>query len=216
MTILVFSKTTGYRHDSIPAGVAALRELGAGLGVEVEATEDSAVFDPGALTRYRMVVFLNTSGEILDDGGRAALASFVRGGGGFMGVHGAAATEYAWPFYGELVGAWFRDHPAVQPAVIRVVSADHPATSPLPAEWARVDEWYNFRSHPDARVLLTLDESTYDGGGMGPAHPVAWCHERLGGRVFYTALGHTVESYADSLFRAHLGGGIAYVLDQHT
>ncbi|BCB77366.1 ThuA domain-containing protein [Phytohabitans flavus] len=205
MSVLVYSRTTGFRHDSIPAGIEAFHQL----SDDVEATEDPAALED--LTGVAAVVFLNTNGEVLTDAGRTALESYVRGGGGFLGVHSAAATEYGWPFYRDLVGAWFDKHPAVQPATITVSDPDHPATAHLPSPWHRTDEWYDFRSHPDARVLLRVDESTYDGGGMGADHPLAWCHERLGGRAFYTALGHTIESYADPAFLKHLSNALRWV-----
>ncbi|BCB91628.1 Crp/Fnr family transcriptional regulator [Phytohabitans suffuscus] len=162
MTVLVFSRTTGYRHDSIAAGIEAFRQLSDG----VVATEDPRALED--LAGADAVVFLNTNGEVLTGAGRAALEAYVRGGGGFLGVHSAAATEYGWPFYGDLLGARFDKHPAVQPATIEVSDPDHPSTAHLPAAWPRVDEWYDFRSRPDARVLLRLDESTYSGGGWAP------------------------------------------------
>ena len=209
MTVLVYSRTAGFRHNSIAAGIAAFHEIS-----DIVATEDPAAVE--ALDRYDAVVFLNTNGDVLTDAGRAELERYVRGGGGFLGVHSAAATEYDWPFYGELVGAWFDRHPAVQPATIIVSDPDHPATAHLPLAWARVDEWYDFRSHPDARVLLRVDESTYEGGGMGGDHPLAWCHERLGGRAFYTALGHTIDSYAEPAFREHLSKALRWVTNIST
>jgi type 1 glutamine amidotransferase len=208
MSVLVFTRTTGFRHDCIPAGVQALRELHG----DVEVTEDPGAFARGGLAGFAAVVFLNTNGEVLTAAGRAAFEAYVRSGGGYLGVHSAAATEYDWPFYGELAGAWFDQHPEVQPATVTVSDAAHPATAHLPAAWARVDEWYDFRSRPDARVLLRVDESTYRGGRMGADHPVAWCHERLGGRSFYTALGHTVEAYAEPAFREHLSQALRWVL----
>jgi len=210
--VLVFSRTTGYRHESIPAGVAALAELGRLGGFPVESTEDAAAFTVAGLRRYGVVVFLNTSGDVLDDAQRSAFEGYVRGGGGFVGVHCAAATEPGWPFYRWLVGAAFVDHPDVQPATVRVADPSHPATTDLPAVWPRVDEWYNFDAVPRAgpRVLLRVDESSYDGGAMGPDHPVAWCHDEAGGRALYTALGHTVEAYAEPALRAHLAGALAW------
>ncbi|MDG4830515.1 ThuA domain-containing protein [Solwaraspora sp. WMMD1047] len=212
--VLVFSRTTGFRHDSIPAGIEAVREIGAAAGFGVDATEHPAALAGGGLARYRVLVFLNTNGTVLDPPGRRAVEAYVRGGGGFVGVHSAAATEYDWPFYGRLVGAYFDRHPDVQPAVVRVADPDHPATAGLPARWRRTDEWYDFRAAPAAgtRVLLTVDESTYRGGGMGAEHAIAWCHESLGGRAFYTGLGHTVAGYSDPDFRAHLAGGIRWVV----
>jgi hypothetical protein len=208
MAILVLTRTTGYRHESIEAGVDALTELAGEHGVPLVATEDPDRLLPGG---YAAVAFLNTSGDILLPVHRNALLVHLHGGGGFVGVHCAAATEPGWPEYERLLGARFRRHPEVQPAVLRVTDPDHPATRHLPDPWSRVDEWYDFEALPSGvRVLLTVDESTYTGGGMGPSHPLAWCHEYGGGRVFYTALGHTVEAYAGPDLRAHLWGGLTW------
>ena len=195
--ILIYSRTAGYRHESIPAGVAAI----SGLGFDATATEDPSAL--ARLDRFAVVVFFNTSEDVLDTPGREALEGYSRGGGGFVGVHCAAATEYGWPFYGELVGARFERHPPIRPAVVTVEDATHPATAHLPARWERVDEWYDFRTNPRGRVrvLLTLDD---------PDRPLAWCHANTGGRSFYTALGHTVESYGEPEFLAHLAGGIRW------
>jgi type 1 glutamine amidotransferase len=205
--ILVFSKTAGFRHESIPAGIQALRDL-----FRVEATEDAGAFTEDNLARFRAVVFLNTSGTVLDAGQKAAFEVYIRGGGGFAGIHSAADTEYDWPFYGDLLGAHFASHPAVQPAVIRVEDSGHPATAGLGKALTRTDEWYNFRTNPRSKVhvLLTLDESSYTGGTMGTDHPHAWYRTYGRGRSFYTAGGHTVEAYAEPAFRAHLAGGIRY------
>jgi type 1 glutamine amidotransferase len=214
--ILVTTRTTGFRHDSIAEGIRALTLLAAEHGWHLEATEDPASFRDEKLARCDVVVFLNTNGVVLDERGREALAAFVRSGKGFVGVHGAAATEPDWPFYAGLVGATFKAHPAVQPASISVIDAEHPATRHLPKCWRRTDEWYGFheRPGPKARALLALDETSYEpgDGGMGSDHPVAWCHEFEGGRAFYTALGHTKESYEEPLYLEHLAGGIAWAL----
>ena len=209
--VLVFSKTQKFRHDSIPAGIAAIRKLGDVNGFAADATEDAAAFADANLKRYAAVVFLNTTGDVLDDAQQAAFERYIKNGGGYVGVHAASDTEYGWPWYGKLVGAYFARHPAIQPATIIRETADHPATAVLPEKWDRTDEWYTFKSNPRAgvTVLLSLDESTYDGGGMGD-HPIAWCHEFDGGRAFYTGLGHTKESYAEPLFLQHLLGGIEW------
>ena len=208
--LLVYTRTSGYRHDSIPAGVAALRGLD---GYTVDATEDPAAFRPDLLSSYAAVVFVSTSEDILDDAGRDALKGYVTGGGSWLGIHCAAASEYHWPWFGELVGARFDEHPEIQDGTIVVEDHDHPSTRHLGPTWAWRDEWYNFRSNPrpDVRVLLTADEASYDGGTMGADHPLAWCHDRLGGRSFYTALGHISEAYADAAFLAHLGGALAWL-----
>ena len=210
--VLVFTKTAGFRHDSIPDGVRALRELGPVGGFRITHTEDSAVFTDDSLGAFRVIVFLNTTGDILDDDQQAAMERFIRAGNGFVGVHSAADTEYDWPWYGRLVGAYFRSHPPTQPAEIDVVDRDHPSTRHLAERWARTDEWYDFRTRPadTVRVLMNLDESTYQGGRMGDDHPLAWCHEFDGGRAFYTAGGHTKESFAEPDFRRHLLGAVRW------
>ena len=210
--VLVFSRTLGYRHDSIPDGVAAIEALGRQHGFAVDATEDAGRFTAGNLAGYRAVVFLSTTGDVLLGGQRDALQGFIRAGGGFAGVHSATDTLYDWPWYGGLLGAYFARHPAIQPATVRVADPTHPSTRGLPDPWSRTDEWYDFRAdpRPAVHVLLTVDETTYRGGGMGAGHPVAWYHEYDGGRAWYTALGHLREAYADPAFRSHLLGGIAY------
>ncbi|MFJ4467773.1 ThuA domain-containing protein [Streptomyces sp. NPDC089424] len=214
--ILVFSKTAGFRHDAIPAGLDALRTLGQQNDFTVTATEDAAAFTAGNLANYEAVVFLNTTGDVLNSTQQTALQSYVDSGGGYLGVHAAADTEYDWPYYGQLVGAWFQSHPAIQRATIRNEDRTHPATSHLGATWTRTDEWYNYRANPrgGVRVLQTLDESTYSGGSMGADHPITWCHRQGQGRSFYTGLGHTIESYADPAFRSLLLGGVRYAAGQ--
>ncbi|WP_338783878.1 ThuA domain-containing protein [Streptomyces sp. DG1A-41] len=206
--LLVYTRTTGYRHDSIPAGIAALRTLG---DFEVHATEDPAALER-PLDDHAAVVFLSTSGEVLTPAGRERLAAYVESGGGFVGVHAAACTEYDWPYYGELLGARFARHPLHQPGKAVIEDHTHPATRHLPAVWDFTDEWYDFRTNPrgTVHVLATADESSYEGGGMGDDHPLVWCRRHGEGRVFYTALGHACEAYDDPAFRAHLLGGITW------
>jgi type 1 glutamine amidotransferase len=210
--VLVFSKTAGFRHDSIPAGIAAIRSLGRPNGFSVTATEDANAFTRKRLRRFDAVVFLSTTGDVLAPRQQKAFKAYIRRGGGWAGVHSAADTEYDWPIYGRLLGAYFLSHPAIQPAVIDVTDRSHPSTRGLPARWTRTDEWYSFRSNPrgSVHVLATLDESTYSGGTMGPDHPIAWCHPFKGGRAWYTAGGHTSESYSEPDFRRHLLGGILW------
>ena len=161
-----------------------------------------------------MVAFVLTTGDVLDDAGQAAFQRYLRSGRGFVGVHSAADTEHDWPWYGRLVGAYFKSHPAIQPATVVVADPRHLSTAGLPRRWTRLDEWYNFAANPRpaVRVLATLDEATYSAGdgAMGPDHPIAWAHELDGGRAWYTGGGHTEESYSEPLFRSHLLGGIRY------
>jgi type 1 glutamine amidotransferase len=210
--VLVFSKTAAFRHSSIDDGVSALRGLGAANDFTVDATEDAKAFTSDNLAKYKAVVFLSTTGDVLDSAQQDAFEKYIRGGGGYVGVHAAADTEYGWPFYGKLVGAWFDSHPAQQNAEVKVEDRAHPATAHLGATWERLDEWYNYRTNPrsTAHVLASLDESSYSGGKMSGDHPITWCQNYEGGRSFYTGLGHTDESYAEPAFQKQLLGGIRW------
>lgn len=215
-SVLVFTRTEGFRHASIPAGVSAVRRLGERHGFEVHDTEDPGVFQDAELQRFRVVVFLNTTGDVLDRDQELAFERFVRDGGGFVGVHAAADTEYDWEWYGHLVGTYFDSHPQIQEAIIRRADSTHLSMRCVPDPWVRVDEWYNYRSQPTpgARVLATLDETSYEGGNMGDPHAIAWYHYFDGGRAWYTGLGHTAESYAEPEFLDHLAGGILWAAGQ--
>lgn len=210
LPVLVYTRTADYRHDAIPHAVAALRTL----GLAVRHTEDPAAFAAALDAAPAAVVFLSTSGDVLTPEGRERLAEYVDGGGGFVGVHAAACTEYGWPYYGRLLAARFDRHPAYQPGRVRVTDRAHPATRHLGADWEFTDEWYDFRTDPRddpaVRVLACADESSYEGAGTGGDHPLVWCREQGAGRVFYTALGHAASAYADPEFRAHLAGGIRW------
>jgi len=208
--VLVFTKTAGFRHASIPAGLAAIRALGARHGFRVRATDDASVFTSRRLRPVEAVVFLNTTGTVLDRAQRRALRRYVRGGGGFVGVHSAADTEHEWPFYGRLVGARFRSHPIPQAATFVNEAPGQPATAHLAQRFAAFDELYSFEAGPRARVrvLLAVDESTYAASDPMGDHPMSWCHDLGRGRAFYTALGHESALYAQPWFRRHLLGGI--------
>jgi type 1 glutamine amidotransferase len=216
--VLVFSKTAGFRHgQQIAAGTAALTRLAVANDFAVDFSEDESVFAPANLGQYAAVVFLFTSGDVLEPAAESAFEDFIRAGGGFVGVHSATDTEYQWSFYGELLGAYFAGHPAVQTATVVVVDGSHPSTAHLPASFEHSDEWYNFNVDPSAkpnvRVLLEVDESTYSGGTMGDSHPIAWTHELGGARMWYTAMGHTLladSDYQTSFFDQHLLGGLRY------
>lgn len=213
-SLLVFSKTLGWRHGNIPRGVAALKKLGRENGFTVEATEDESAFAPANLSRFQAVAFLNTTGNLLDGPQREAFQDFIRAGGGFAGIHAACDTGYDWPWYGELVGAYFASHPVVQPGKVRVTDDDHASTRHLPEIWKRWDEWYDYKENPrgKVRVLAVLDERSYTGGKMGADHPIVWCREFDGGRSWYTGLGHTQRGFTDPLYLRHLLGGIFYAL----
>ena len=230
---LVFSKTAGFRHkDSIPLGNELLAKQFKAAGLEVDITEDAAVFTAENLAKYRAVAFMSTTGDIMSDAvakdaskeakdaaakaaepRRAAFQAWLENGGAFVGVHAASDTEYKWPWYGKMIGGYFAGHPKIQPATLRPVIKDHPSTKHLPDEWKRKDEWYSFRNlQPDNVVLILLDEKTYEGGKNGDYHPIAWCKDVVKGRMFYTAGGHTKESFSEPEFVQHLNGGLIWAL----
>jgi cytochrome c len=219
---LVFSKTAGWRHSSIPAGIEALQALADKHKFSITASEDAALFTDTELRKYNAIVFLSTSGNILDEHQQAAMERFIRAGGGFVGIHSATDTERptdqssGWPWYGQLVGAVFKNHPNapnVIEATINVTDAKHPATENMPATMSLRDEWYNFSSiSSDNKVLVTVDEKSYEGGEHGALHPISWYREFDGGRSFYTALGHTIDQFELTEFLDHLLGGMRYAV----
>ncbi|MGL4742866.1 MAG: ThuA domain-containing protein, partial [Dermatophilaceae bacterium] len=214
--ILAFSKTGGFKHTSIPAALDAIDTLGQQNGFTVDRSENAGDFTTTNLAKYDAVVFVSTTGELLNGTQQTAFQQYIRAGGGYAGVHAAADAEYNWAWYGDLVGAFFDRHPAQQQATIKVEDRSHPSTAHLGATWRRTDEWYDFRSNPrnDVKVLMTVDENSYNGGEMGADHPIAWYHEFDGGRSWYTGLGHTAESYAEPNMLKHLLGGIQYAIGQ--
>jgi type 1 glutamine amidotransferase len=212
--VLVLTKTAGFRHTSIePAAAALVAGLGAaGLGVVVD--PDAAHVTDQGLAQFDSVVLLSTTGDWLDDAQQAALEKWAAAGGGVAGIHAATDAEPAWPFLEELFGTRFAGHPAVQPATVVIEDSTHPATAQLPARWTVTDEWYAFTRNPRDRVhvLATVDETTYAGGVMGPDHPIEWSREptAISGRMWYTAMGHPDELWADPIFAAHVVAGVAW------
>jgi type 1 glutamine amidotransferase len=223
---LIFSKTAAFRHNEcIPQGTVAIAQAGVRRGFSVDATENADAFTDANLAKYDVVIFLCTTGDVLNDTQQAAFERYIQGGGGYAGIHSASDTEYDWPWYGGLVGAYFRDHPGVagvnqqfQVASMDVEDGSTAATRQLPRRWTREEEWYNFRTNPrdSVHVLASVDESTYDPrgysvpGGSPPRgdHPIAWCHDYDGGRAFYTALGHKGVYWSEPLLLSHVLGGI--------
>ncbi|MBA3454807.1 MAG: ThuA domain-containing protein [Deltaproteobacteria bacterium] len=221
VSVIVFTGETLWMHPSNPVAGRALIRLGTDQGWKMAVTSDPGVFTPERLAVTDAVVFAVTSGEVLDDPARAALEVFFTAGGGFVGIHSASATEMTWPFYTEkLVPVRFRTHPYpnnVLPGRLTHES-EHPILADLPNPWQRTDEFYTFQERPEdlgLTLLLALDESS-----MGPDytsefrvgyHPIAFTHERSGGRTFYTALGHTPESYAEPEFLMSIESAIAWV-----
>lgn len=217
-SLLVFSKTTGFRHESIEAGIETLKKLGQEHELTLTFTESSEYVGSDSLFSHDAILFLNTSGTLFTDDERSNVKRFIQSGRGFVGVHSAADSEFNWPWYEGLVGAYFDNHPNnpnVRNAVIMVSDENHPALNGLPQRWERADEWYNYRSfNENLHVLLKLDTDSYEGSDHPGNHPIAWYREYDGGRSFYTGLGHTEESFSDTLFLNHLMGGILYALGE--
>lgn len=216
--ILLFTKTTGYRHASMAEGMDLINTYAHDRGITVDQTEDEADFTLPNLAHYDAVVWLQVSGDVLDEAGRAAFDAYLRAGGGFAGIHGAADAEWSWPTYESIVGARFLFHPLenqTQTAAVISELAD-PSTSPIPQPWKWSDEWYSFKRNPrgEFEILLRIDESSYDPESepMGDDHPVSWRGRHGEGRTWYTSLGHWPESYADPIFREHVWGGITSVM----
>ena len=214
--ILVFSKTSGYRHASIPAGKLAIMKLGHENGLDVDTTEDARYFTEDSLKNYSAVIFLNTTMDVLNNYQEADFERYIQAGGGFVGIHAATDTEYDWGWYARLVGANFLSHPKIQQATFNVFDQTHISTKHLPKQWSRADELYNFKNlNKDVKVLITIDEKTYEGGKNGDNHPMAWYHDYDGGRAFYTGLGHTDESWVEDNFLKHLLGGIQFAIGKN-
>lgn len=209
--VLIFSKTAGFHHKSIAPGIVAIQALGKQNGFDTDTTTDAGKFTYANLKKYAAVIFLNTTGNVLDDVQQAEFQKYIRSGKGFVGVHAATDTEFDWPWYGQLAGAYFSDHPKVQQATLQLVEPANGFTKHLPAQWIKTDEWYNFKWISEKlHVVLTVDESSYTGGKNGAKHPISWYQEFDGGRAFITVLGHTDKSYTDPLFLQHLLAGIKY------
>jgi type 1 glutamine amidotransferase len=211
--VFVFSKTVAYRHDSIPAGIEGLKRLGASTNsFSVEASEDASLMNIDFLSQFKVVVFLSPSGEFLSKQELNGLKTYINNGGGFVGIHCATSGMRSEPWYGELVGAYFTNHPEPQHGVVKVENRGHIIVSGFPEQFEWFDEWYNFTWNPRDKVtvLLSIDESVYEGGTMGSDHPLAWCREFDGGRSFYTALGHFDKAYEDEEFMKHVLNGILW------
>lgn len=217
-SVLVFSKTAGWRHDSIEAGQDMFRGLSDAHGFEAVFTEDAATFTDESLSGFAAIVFLNTTGDVLDDTQEDAMERYIQGGGGFVGIHAATDTETeGWPWFVGLSGGAFAGHPEwpnnVQFADFSVADAAHPATKGLPANFQFEDEWYDIKDfNEDTSPLLMIDRDSYTGAKDSGLQPIAWHHDYDGGRAFYTNLGHKKATFQDELFLSHVIGGLAYAI----
>lgn len=211
VNVLVYSKTQGYRHKSIPVAKKAFKVWGAQENWNVSYSETSSDIATEKLKDIDVIVFLNTTKDVLDASSRKAFQQYIHNGGGFVGIHAATDTEYNWPWYYQMIGAYFKSHPKVQPATLNVNKAcGHPSIQHFDETFTVKDEWYNFTKDvlPSVNVLLTLDATSYQGKNKDKSHPISWYHYYEGGRVFYTGMGHTNEIYANPDFIKHVKNGV--------
>ena len=222
-TVLIFSKTTGYRHKSIDVGIGALSKLARSKEFTVITTEDAGFFTDEKLKDVDVVILLNTTSRQKKHGDREwfageygeAFQRFVRRGGGVLGIHGAADSHYKWPWYGQLIGGYFESHPkGVPTGILTVVDAEHPSTASMPASFSHSDEWYRIKDfNPEVSLLLTLDPKSIGEKSVNPK-PISWSQEFDGGRAFYTTLGHTKAVYSNPLFLDHMSGALDWLMEK--
>jgi uncharacterized protein len=218
--VLLFTKTDGFHHESINDGVTAIKKLAERHAFSVDWHENASIFNDKALEKYSAVIFLSTTGNILNEDQQAAFEKFIKAGKGFVGIHAATDTEYDWAWYGKMVGMYFKIHPQQQTAYLTVNDSNFPGMERFPKKLLWTDEWYEFKTPANAsdlKVLVSIDEKSYnpnvkwgdnEGKGMGALHPISWYHNYDGGRAFYTALGHIPSTYTDQTFLDHIYGGI--------
>lgn len=215
--VLIFSKTTGYRHTSIPTGIRCIRNLADRTrSFTVDATEDASLFTLENLSRYTVIVLLQCIGDIFNASQLDALKIFVRNGGGIVGIHGAAAGMPDDEWYRNLIGAQFDMHPPAESGNILIEDSNknHFILNDCGGKNDWMDEWYNFHSHPrqnkNLQILLRGDMQTFEGGKHGADHPLSWCQDFEGGRSWYTALGHFDGAYGDGWFVGQVLRGIVW------
>ena len=216
-TVLVLTATEGYVHkEAIPAGKELLIRLGKENGFNVLHARQSAALKSVDFSSLDAMVFLCTTLDIFNSQQEALVKNYIQNGGGYVGIHAAADTEYDWPWYGQLVGAYFESHPEGTPrATLTTLETDTQFTNHLPASWSIDDEWYNYTFQNEALIpLLNLEESSYEGGTNGNTHPITWYHDFDGGRSFYTGLGHKRTTYEDPRFIQLLQKGLVYAMGQ--
>lgn len=213
-SILIFSLTKGFHHASITDGITAIKKMGQENGFNVDTTTDVRLFSLANLKKYKTLVFLSPTGSnIFNDEQKIALKQYINNGGGFVGIHAASDCSFEWEWYGKMVGGFFESHPKIQEAKLNIVMPKNKIVKGLPNTWLHTDEWYNFKSfNKEVKVLIKIDETSYKGGNMKNDHPISWYQKFDGGRVFYTALGHTKESYTNPLFLQHLLAGIKWTM----
>ncbi len=217
--VLLFTKTAGFHHESINEGVTAMRQMAKFHHFALDWHEDASVFTDQRLQQYQAIIFMNTTGDILNTEQEGAMMRFIQSGKGFVGIHSASDTEYDWDWYTNMIGHMFHIHPVIQTGELLVLDRKFPGVERMPDRFLWTEEWYEFdvSRNKGLNYILAVDEKSYDpnvrwgekvGKGMGKFHPIAWYHNYDGGRAFYTALGHMGSTYDDALFQEHVYGGI--------
>lgn len=211
--VLLFSKTAAFRHESIEFGNQAITKLLNANSIQIDHTEDANYFTENKLKQYAAIIFFNTTGNVLDNQQQIEFEKYIQGGGGFVGIHSASDTEYEWPWYNQLVGAYFDGHPPIQDANLKCANKNELCCKHLPEIWTLNEEWYNFKSiNPAIEVIMTIDEASYEGGKNGQQHPIVWKHHFDGGRSFYTAIGHKESTFTDPLYLQQLLVGVEFAM----
>jgi uncharacterized protein len=214
--VLIYSGSTGFRHESIEPGVAAIKVLATREGFAADTSEDPNVFTAERLKPYSVIVFVSSTTNPKDPASewfvgerREALQGFVHAGKGIVGIHAAADSHFNWPWYTKMIGGVFERHPQGTPAgELTVVDGTHPSTRGLPQTIPHIDEWYYYKDfNPRVQLLMTFDPASIGETDANP-NPISWAHEFEGGRVFYTGLGHTKEAYRTSFFLKHIAGAL--------
>ena len=227
--VLVFSKTAGFRHGSIPTGVEAMKPMGKSTGAfEVTATEDDSFFEPEKLKDFDAVLFLNTTGEVFKskEAGREerlkkSLVDFVKSGKGLIGTHSATDTYKKWKDFNDMMGGAFAGHPWHTKIRVKNLEPGHPLNAAFAGkDFEIADEIYQFRkdtaSADERRMLLSLSGEIVDKGkgntGKEGLYPIAWLDKYGDGRIFYCSLGHRDEIYWNPVILKHYLAGIQYAL----
>lgn len=214
--VLVIGQTKGFEHDSVSAAMAAIYKMGHDSGLwDTTMRTDTELLTKKDLKRnaknlnyFDVLIFASTTGELdMDPSQKQDMMSFIKEDGkGFVGIHAALDTNYTWPEYGDMVGGWFDQHPWMTfNAPIINEDPSFPAVRHFPHSFVKYDEIYQPKdwSRDKVNVLLSLDASRLDYSNNPRIHradhdfPVAWSKMYGKGRVFYSTLGHTEESWND-------------------
>jgi type 1 glutamine amidotransferase len=225
INVLVFSKTSGYRHNSISSGLKMFSDIAQERKWILTATENADLFTPEFLKNFDVAVFLNPSMDVLNDQQQKNFEAFIANGKGFVGIHAATDCEFDWPWYGQLTGAYFRIHPRAQQGTLVFENTDHPAMAPFKGmkTYRTFDEWYSFTENPrtKVKVLARLDETSLDEASLKDNkwkmddHPMIWFQEKGNIRSFYTGFGHNKEAYEDPKVKEHIGCAVDWAAKRY-